>query len=92
MAETPEDLALSELLHHATQQIRWCVLEASLTIENRPETVTHEGILELPGLGGVKAYRLSSGEAVFEAEDVIRLLRLGEKAGRDEQKPREQHD
>jgi cell division inhibitor SulA len=85
MAEIPEDLALSELLHRATQQVRWRVLAVPLPTDGAA-MVTHEGVLELPGLGGVKAYQLSSGEVVFEVEDVIRLLRLGE---RDERKPRE---
>ncbi|HEY5871326.1 MAG TPA: hypothetical protein VI542_38110 [Candidatus Tectomicrobia bacterium] len=89
MAETPEDLPLSELLHRATQQIRWRVLAVPLPTDGAA-MVTHEGILELPGLGGVKAYRLSSGEAVFALEDVIRLLRLGEKTERDERKPGEE--
>jgi hypothetical protein len=69
-------------LHHAVQQIHWRVLEASVpalaqTLRGAGEVrATHEGILELPGVGRVKAYRLSTGEAVFEAEEICRLFGL----------------
>ena len=35
---------------------------------------THEGLLELPGLGHVPCYRLNTGEPVFDLEVLEQLL------------------
>jgi hypothetical protein len=76
-----DDRFLADALARATAQIRWRGLAMPLALDGGPHdgcTVTHEGVLELPGVGCVKAYRLSTGEAVFAAEEVRRLLGLEE--------------
>lgn len=65
---------LLALLERHSRDIRWRALP-----EPRQEgghTVTHEGILALPDYGCVHAYRLAGGEAVFNCEDLDRVLGL----------------
>jgi hypothetical protein len=35
---------------------------------------THEGVLDIPGLGSIRCYQLNTGQRVFRAEDLEALL------------------
>ena len=41
-------------------------------------SATHEGLLDLPGLGCVPVYQLNTGERVFDGATLERLLGLEE--------------
>ena len=62
-------------LERHSQDIRWRELAEPLTSDDG-HTVTHEGILELPGYGCVQAYRLENGDDVFDCDDLDRVLGL----------------
>jgi hypothetical protein len=77
-------LAFQHWLQHATRQIRWRRLARPPLIDTVREaasgeaTPTHEGILDIPGVGPVPAYKLATGEVVFEAETLCRLFGIEE--------------
>jgi hypothetical protein len=76
-------LAFQHWLQHAIRQIHWRRLDRTPTIDTVRERsieaaaiATHEGMLEIPGVGHVPAYKLTTGEVVFEAETLCRLFWL----------------
>ena len=73
MADDGDDLTwLLALLERHSRDIRWRALPEPRQAGGC--TVTHEGILVLPDVGCVHAYRLEGGEAVFNGEDLDRVL------------------
>lgn len=65
---------LLALLERHSRDIHWRELPEPLHEGGR--IVTHEGILELPDVGCVHAYRLKDGEEVFNSDDLDRVLGL----------------
>jgi hypothetical protein len=81
MPDPADDRAFLALLHRALDAVDWVPLPRPLQATPTEGTTadryaTHEGTLHLPGLGAIPCYQLSTGERVFEAATVIRLLGL----------------
>jgi hypothetical protein len=72
---------VARAIHVATQQLTWTpVARAGPDDEDSPYA-THEGVLDIPGLGALRVYQLNTGQRVFTAEDLDALLGIeGEEA------------
>jgi hypothetical protein len=70
--------ALHEALTFLLAQVRWTPVPQADDAAQDPTQpyATHEGILDLPGLGCVPCYRLNTGEPVFDLEVLEQLLGL----------------
>jgi len=64
--------ALAALLDH----VRWIPMPRADDAEPRRPYATHEGLLDLPGLGQVPVYQLNTGERVFDSETLEQLVEL----------------
>ena len=63
-------------LTYLLDQVRWTPVPLADAAGQEPTQpyATHEGVLELPGLGRVPCYRLKTGEPVFDLEPLAQLL------------------
>ena len=57
-------------------QVAWTPMPPADDAEPGLPYATHEGVLDLPGLGRVPVYQLNTGERVFDGETLERLLGL----------------
>ncbi|HSX79904.1 MAG TPA: hypothetical protein VLQ80_15190 [Candidatus Saccharimonadia bacterium] len=64
--------ALAALL----DQVRWIPMPRADDAELGRPYATHEGLLDLPGLGRVPVYQLNTGERVFDSEILEQLVGL----------------
>jgi len=71
--------ALAALL----DQVRWIPMPRADEAEPGLPYATHEGLLDLPGLGRVPVYQLNTGERVFDSETLEQLVGL-DVPGKDE--------
>ena len=63
-------------LTYLLDQVRWTPVPLAADAGQDPTQpyATHQGVLELPGLGRVPCYRLNTGEPVFDLEVLEEIL------------------
>lgn len=71
-------LSLVPALARALDALVWTALPPGKRQQTDDGTryTTHAGVLHLPGLGDVPCFQLNTGERVFDAETIERLLGL----------------
>jgi len=64
-------------------QVRWIPMPRADEAEPGRPYATHEGLLDLLGLGQVPVYQLNTGERVFDSETLEQLVGLDATAEED---------
>jgi hypothetical protein len=73
----PDDLTFRTLLREIGAAIRlltWTPIAHDAADDGEEPYATHEGLLDIPGLGVLRVFQLNTGQRVFASEDLDALL------------------